>query len=378
MKIRRFVADDTKTALAMVKNELGPDAVILATRTIKAKHGGPQAGPALYSALNRNGRNQVEVVAATDYEMEELSAALEQESPQSTVTTPDIPAPATTARPTLPPRIHSEARELRSRFATLLTEQTSPVRNRPHAPTPKPKGQRPDPEQVARWRDRVIGEIQVTPLAATGESGPLTIALVGATGVGKTTTIAKLAAWFTLRERKKVALISMDSYRIGATDQLRTYGRIMRLPVEIALQPEELVQALARHNDKDVILIDTAGKSPYDSTNIMELEEWFAPCAAIAPYLVLNATSQKENHAQVINTYSRLGLRGLVLTKLDETQSYAGLCQEVATSALPVACLCTGQRVPEDFQMASRPFLEKLFNQGHAALYGDNAAQSAG
>jgi flagellar biosynthesis protein FlhF len=152
----------------------------------------------------------------------------------------------------------------------------------------------------------------------------------------------------------------------------------MRLPCEIALKPEELAQALARHSDKDVILVDTAGKSPYDSSNIVELEEWFAPCPTIAPYLVLNATAQKENHARVISTYSRLGLKGLVLSKLDETQAYAGLCQEVATSALPVACLCTGQRVPEDFQMASRPFLEKLFNQGHAALVADSAVQNAG
>ncbi|OIP44073.1 MAG: flagellar biosynthesis protein FlhF [Deltaproteobacteria bacterium CG23_combo_of_CG06-09_8_20_14_all_60_8] len=363
MKIRRFVAQDAKTALAMVKKELGPDAVILATRTIKRKPDNRQDGPALFRALDSKGRNRVEVVAATDYEMEELGAALEQ---------PDAPSPATPPRPTPPRRLHTEAQELRSRFASLLTEQTGPAGHQPMAT--KPGRQRPNPEQVARWRDRVIGEILITPMAPTDEAGPLTVALVGATGVGKTTTIAKLAAWFTLRERKKVALISMDSYRIGATDQLRTYGRIMRLPCEIALKPEELALALARHRDKDVILIDTAGKSPYDTSNIVELEEWFAPCAAIAPYLVLNATAQKENHARVIGTYSRLGLRGLVLTKLDETQAYAGLCQEVATSALPVACLCTGQRVPEDFQMASRPFLEKLVNQGHAAFYEQTAS----
>ncbi len=371
MKIRRFVADDAKTALAMVKNELGPEAVILATRTIKAKHGS-QDGPSVFRALSKNSRPQVEVVAATDYELEELNIALEQPGQQVRSTTPGTKASAPLLHAPPPPRrLHSEALELRSHFASLLNEQAGPVVRRPAAV--KPKSQRPDPEQVARWRDRVIGEIMVSPMTATNETGPLTIALVGATGVGKTTTIAKLAAWFTLRERKKVALISMDSYRIGATDQLRTYGRIMRLPCEIALKPEELAQALASHSDKDVILIDTAGKSPYDSSNIVELEEWFSTCAGIAPYLVLNATSQKENHSRVINTYARLGLRGLILSKLDETQSYAGLCQEVANSALPVACLCTGQRVPEDFQMASRPFLEKLFNQGHAAFYEQSA-----
>lgn len=380
MRLRRFEAPDTTTALAMIRKEMGEDAVILTSRPISGKKNGIKPW--------------IEVVAAMDSDIEALvntaprPGAPEQLSPlqadRSTGQPVSIPVQAaekTTPKPstdrvavqpafglTLPNDIRSEARELRQRFGKMLKKETEPGPTPTKTPVPpagKSRQTRPNPVEVARWREQVIGRIKVTPLRLDPErKSPVIIALVGATGVGKTTTAAKLAAWFSLREHAGVALVSMDCYRIGATDQLRTYARIMRLACELALRKKDLAQAIARHSDKDVIIIDTAGKSPYDNRHIAELTEWFAEVKNINPFLLLPATAKKEDLAVIIEAYLPLKPEGLILTKLDETRAYAALCQQVASGDIPVSCVCTGQRVPEDFLPASRDLIEKLFMEG--------------
>ena len=389
MRIKRFEAPDTTTALAMVKEEMGEDAVILATRTIAASRG---------NIVKKGKESKVEVVAAMDYDLDGLTDA--DLVPLPPRPTPAAPRPEKTAPPQTrrhgPEEIsiaanpdsaktasHLEAHDLRRRFAGMLRQHhagptTAPS---PDAGTrrrqPQPPAAKPGPKEVAQWRDRVIGQLSVIPLPeAPAVGGPEIIALVGATGVGKTTTAAKLAAWFSLHHGLSVALFSMDCYRIGATDQLRTYAKIMRLPCEIVLRKQDLARAIARHADKDVIIIDTAGKSPYDQQHIQELEEWFGQDRAISPYLVLSATTKKEDLANTVAGYKPLAVTGLILTKIDETRTYATLCQQVVASQLPVASLCTGQRVPEDFMIASRPFLAKLFRQGWDAVVEERTANS--
>ncbi len=186
--------------------------------------------------------------------------------------------------------------------------------------------------------------------------------------MGKTTTAAKLAAWYGLKEGYKVALISMDCYRIGATDQLRTYGRIMRMPCEIALHKEDLANLIAKYGHYDIIIVDTAGKSPYNGDHITELKDWFSTVPGLMPYLVLSATTKKEDLKHTLEVYSSLNNAGLILSKLDETRSYAKLCQQVVSSDLPVSYLTTGQKVPEDFVPASRSVVEGLFKKGWPAV----------
>ncbi|MDA8163589.1 MAG: AAA family ATPase [Desulfobacteraceae bacterium] len=371
MRIRRFEAPDTTTALAKVKEEMGEDAVILASRTIAPVRGG---------VAKKGGETWVEVVAAMDYDLEEITGKSPSIESTPAASRRKEPPPAAPVRPPLPDRpaleveISIEAQQLRKRLAAAASIQARPqpaeARPQPAPPAlPRPQAPRPRPEEVAQWRDRLLDQLQVElpQRPATGK-GPLLLALVGATGVGKTTTAAKLAAWYLLREGCKVALLSMDCYRIGATDQLRTYARIMRLPCEIALRKKELQQAIDRHRDKEVIIIDTAGKSPFDQQHIVELREWFAVAPGIAPYLTISATTKKEDLARVIESYAPIAPAGLMITKLDETRAYAGLCQEVVASALPVSGLGTGQRVPEDFLPASRGFLETLFKHGWQAV----------
>lgn len=394
MRIKRFEARDTKTALAMVKKEMGEDAVILANKTL---------------SRGKGGKRRVEVLAAMDYDLEALTSIPPQHDDTSQQSanktdgydysavrrpkTPEnkpIPLSSPRARHSLPEadplrsaskngseNISFEAHDFRMRFSSLLSRQGQPKPYNPAAtkkksPAPKPgrsKAATPKPEDVARWRSQVVDQIQLKPLTISpGNHTPTVLALVGATGVGKTTTAAKLAAWFSLREQCKVTLVSMDCYRIGATDQLRTYAKIMRMPCEIVLRKKDLKNALARHNDKDLIIIDTAGKSPYDRQHITELQEWFSVHEGIEPYLTLSATTKKEDLATIIKTYAPLASSALVLTKLDETRAYAALCQQVAASCLPVSSLCIGQRVPEDFLMASKDILHTLFKKGWAAV----------
>ena len=412
MRIKRFEASDTHSAMAMVKEELGEDAIILSTRNLPGRSASSRGGP------------RIEVVAAMEYDPEPEITLPPPESPGTEERRPkavgygyhsvrqapakDAPRSAAPkqARPrpdfdgrlsaelsarTLPKekagktaQVHFEANDLRLRFANFLRRQycaKEELENRDSAHPPREAAQksaRPDPKQVAKWRDKIIDQLQITPLRIGISKAPTVVALIGPTGVGKTTTAAKIAAWYSIHEGMRVALLSMDCYRIGATDQLRTYAKIMRLPCEIALRKKDLQAALIRHQDKDLIIIDTAGKSPYDPNHIRELSEWFSLKNGIEPYLVLSATSKKEDLQQILSTYEPLQVKGLILSKLDETRAYASLCQLLAGAALPISCLCTGQRVPEDFLLASREFLQTLFGQGWQAAAGELATESQG
>jgi flagellar biosynthesis protein FlhF len=281
--------------------------------------------------------------------------------------------------------INFEAHDLRLRFSSFLKRQYSASKefdkDRDKKNTRGKRSQRPgrpNPEQVAAWRKKIVSKLEIKPLSVGLNDSPTVIAMVGPTGVGKTTTSAKIAAWYSIHENRKVALISMDCYRIGATDQLRTYGRIMRLPCEIVLRKKDLAAAIARHQDKDLIIIDTAGKSPYAPNHVRELGDWFHTATNIEPLLVLSATYKKEDLHHIMKIYNPISPAGLVLTKLDETRAYAALCQQVATTDLPISCLCTGQRVPEDFLLASKDFLRTLFGEGWQAASIDLESHAQG
>jgi flagellar biosynthesis protein FlhF len=381
MRIKRFEATDSKTAFAMVKKELGEDAVILANKTL-------DAGTA---------NQRYEVVAAMDYDLETISVASENSRSFTPDNQPAIYGyesfrrkkadcssanPQKLRQPKKNNEISFEANDLRLRFANLLRQKGVDPPGLNHetrpAPSPLPRARkRPDPEEVSRWRNQLIDQLQVRPPAIDKAKEPVILVLTGPTGVGKTTTSAKIAAWYKLRENRKVALLSMDCYRIGATDQIRTYARIMQIPCEIVLRKNDLRKAVDRHRDCDLIIIDTGGKSPYDAAHINELASWLSEIDGIEPQLVISATTKKEDLKYIIEVYASLSPTGLILTKLDETRAYATLCQQIAGVDIPISYIATGQRVPEDFYVASKPFLEKLFKQGWNAVLGNESSYSA-
>jgi flagellar biosynthesis protein FlhF len=179
------------------------------------------------------------------------------------------------------------------------------------------------------------------------------VALVGSTGVGKTTSIAKLAARYVLRHgRRHVALVTTDNYRIGAHEQLMTYGRLLGIPVQVATDNKELRSTLASLTDKRLVLIDTAGMSQRD----VRLSEQFATLAdsgtAIRTLLVLSATLQPTVLDETIRAFSGVPLAGAILTKLDEAARLGGVLSTVISQHLPLVFVADGQRVPEDLHPA--------------------------
>jgi flagellar biosynthesis protein FlhF len=195
-------------------------------------------------------------------------------------------------------------------------------------------------------------EIRVTGPIATSVDKCRLVALVGPTGVGKTTTIAKLAANYRLREKKRVGLITVDTYRVAAVEQLRTYADIIDLPMEVVSTPREMREAVARMRNLDLVLMDTAGRSPRDEIRIQELRSLLAEAEADDVLLVLSATAGTKSLAATAERFAEVGTTALLLTKLDETTSLGHLVALTRECRLPISYLTDGQNVPDDIQVA--------------------------
>jgi flagellar biosynthesis protein FlhF len=191
-------------------------------------------------------------------------------------------------------------------------------------------------------------------------SGRRLVALVGPTGVGKTTTIAKLAANFRLREKRRVGLITVDTYRIAAVEQLRTYADIIDLPMEIVATPREMHHALARMTDLDLILMDTAGRSPRDQVQIQELKSMLAEATPDEVHLVLSCVANAKSLSKTAEQFAGVGTTALVLTKLDEAASLGNLLPVVRSCRLPLSYLTHGQKVPDDIAAADPGRLARM------------------
>ena len=197
------------------------------------------------------------------------------------------------------------------------------------------------------------------PITASTGQGRI-VALVGPTGVGKTTTIAKLAANYRLRENKRVGLITVDTYRIAAVEQLRTYAEIIDLPMEVVSTPREMREAKARMGDLDLVLMDTAGRSPRDEVRIQELKSMLTEAAPDEVHLVLSAVAGARSLATTAERFSAVGTTAMIVTKLDEATVLGNLISLTRSSRLPVSYLTDGQNVPDDIQIAHSHTLAEL------------------
>ncbi len=198
----------------------------------------------------------------------------------------------------------------------------------------------------------------VAPVSPDGR--PLTIALIGPTGVGKTTTLAKLAASFKLRHRRRVGMITCDTYRIAAVDQLRTYANIIGLPLEVALTPTEMKQAVHSLRDCDVILIDTAGRGQRDSGKLEELKCCLAAADPHEVHLVLASTASEKVLLQEAEAFAEVGADKVVLTKLDEAVSFGLLINVIQKVGQQLSFITTGQEVPDHIEVGRPERLAEL------------------
>ncbi len=192
----------------------------------------------------------------------------------------------------------------------------------------------------------------LAPMIGSPEA-PSAIALIGPTGVGKTTTIAKLAAQVVCRLRRRVVLVTLDTYRIAATEQLRIYAEIIGAGYYIAHSVRELDTLVRRFSGGATVLIDTAGRSPSDLADEMELGNYLRECEDLLKMLVLPATTHPVDAHTAVRQFSLFGPNQLILTKMDETTRPGAAVSVAGDSGLPLAYLCSGQRVPEDLERAT-------------------------
>ena len=190
------------------------------------------------------------------------------------------------------------------------------------------------------------------------------ILFVGPTGVGKTTTLAKLAAIYALNHHAKVGIITTDTYRISAVEQLKTYAEILETPISVAYSPEEVSECLKEHEDKDVVFIDTAGRSPKDSQLEGEITRLIKHSQADEIHLVISATTSFSGCVDIINTYSFLRDFKLVFTKLDETSTWGAILNLKFLTDKPISYIAAGQNVPDDIEVAnSRKIINRLMEK---------------
>lgn len=373
-------------ALALAKSEFGENAVVLNTKHVKT--GG---------LLGLGSTGKVELMAAADETMVENTtpmpafarsiAAPSTHSPAVALAEPPVEKTAP-AMSSLAARLYSEARtvvaepdsevkQLKNQLADLSALVHSLLGGAQLA-APKPtqsllsrlgvdddiaSGELAD---MASIDDPVVLMSAITSKMQAFVQPPVSagrqvIALVGPTGVGKTTTLAKLAAKFSLEQGKTVALVTADTYRIGAVDQLKTYARIMGIPLEIGLSPEEVAAGVEKHADKDVVLVDTVGRSQRNADHLAELKSFVDAANPTDTCLVIAASLAGDIQREVVDRFAQLSPTKLIITKLDEAVTRGCLLNLPLKTGLGVACLTAGQNVPQDIEFAEAGKMARAF-----------------
>ncbi len=414
MQVKRFVADDMRTAMRGVKEELGADAVILSNRVVDGQVEVLAARDydenLINNALNRSLVDSQPNSAATYYER----AAAERELDQHARVDPSAPPAATAGADKEITGSTRKARPSSSHQASGLMQSSAPFTNSMMEMRDELKSLRAMIENqkvLGEWQElatqhplRVSLYRRLTELGLSQEvckylakgldklsdvehalqaalkqlvhQLPIAqddminrggiYAMIGPTGVGKTTTIAKLAARFAMQHgQRHVALISTDTYRIGAHEQLMTYGRLLGVAVYSANDTEELQQLLHKLHDKKLVLIDTAGMSQRDINISQQFAHLSHPSMMIKPYLVLSANAQLSTLDEVITAFRAANPVGCILTKLDEAASLGGIVSAIIKHHLSAAYVSHGQKVPEDLTPArARELVEMMIRQG--------------
>jgi flagellar biosynthesis protein FlhF len=334
-------------ALALVKKELGPDAIILSSR----KGAGSPGEPVF-----------------------EVSAARDQH--------PDQPPPVLTDGAALTAELRDEVRDIKSFLSLLISskdhltdiKEDQALAELYHSllvrgfdekqafillkkAVSDPSGYPVDSSHVfdSFCRHFIAKTSCAKPLRTISSSnGPSVFTFLGPTGVGKTTTLAKLAAHLKLKRRIDLGIISLDTYRIGAVDQLQTYAGILEVPFSVAQSKAELTDALKDLSHCDAVLVDTTGRNYLNHEHVRCLQELFQNCGKFCHFLVLSATAKDEDLKQTILQFRGMDINSLIFTKIDETVHHGCMLNQLVRFNYPISYIGTGQRVPEDIELVTQ------------------------
>ena len=214
--------------------------------------------------------------------------------------------------------------------------------------------------------DLLKSKIKISSKYTIKKSGsPQIIVLMGPTGVGKTTTLAKLAARFCFNPNQpiKSTILNIDFYKLGASAQLSTYASIFGIPLEDITSVASLDYCLNKHKDDDLIIVDTAGRSQYATDDLRELKTYLDRLPSATKYLTISSTSKYCDMKDIIASFSQVGFDHIILTKTDETRTIGPAVGMLLNSKKPIAYITHGQQVPEDYKVADFKFFkDKLFN----------------
>jgi flagellar biosynthesis protein FlhF len=322
MQLKRYRSASVREALALARQELGPNALVLSTRLVGA--------PGVRGWL---GARVVEVTAAADREM----SANRPETLADRHIQPE-------AEPLgVPPALPEWQAGLVARLCATGLDRALAT----EVAVGFPRWHRRD--LSAGMLRRAIAE-RLGPVAAGHEGWAGVDVFVGPPGVGKTTTIAKIAAQERVRHGRRLTLIAADGFRVGAVEQLRLYADIIGAPFMTARTPDDLAEALAAA--RGAVLVDTAGRSPRDP-EATRLFEVLAAQGDVRTHLVLPAAMARRDAERAVATFAAAAPARVVLTRVDEAESVAPLIGLLKERALPVSYLGTGQRVPEDLERAT-------------------------
>lgn len=368
MSAKTYRAGTMKEALAQVRRDLGGGAVILGTREIRRRRlfglGHRELievtaaeGAAASTAPGRAAGPTGALQAQFGEQLSRLHAMVEDLSKQGRLDhlLPDLPGELVPTYATLLEADVPEA--LARRLVRHVADRLEPD-----------EAHRPEAVHEA-LRDAVESCLPIAPPIAAVAGTRRIVALVGPTGVGKTTTVAKLAANFKLVHGLRPGLVTVDTYRIAAVEQLRTYAEIIDLPLAVANAPAEMRRAVEQLGDVDLVLVDTAGRSPRDEVKIRELAEFLAETPPDEVHLVLSAVAGERSLRAAVERFSVVRADRLILTKLDEADGLGGILAVLGQANRPVSYLTTGQAVPDDIEPADRARLARLI-LGHEAVGG--------
>lgn len=377
MKIRRYVAKNTQEAILKVKMDLGSEALILNTRKVRKK-----------GLLGLFSKPMTEVLAAVDEysrktalaepaisnypSLSDPAAGSDEKEEKITILENKISGIEETlrklcekvlneGRPAAAAAVADESKNLKSGvsevfYNNLVKNEVDPeiarkVVNAATARLPASAGASEMAAQLSGIIAGLLGKPET--IKESNDGKPVTVIFVGPTGVGKTTTLAKIAANYLLNRKKSVGLITADTYRIAAVEQLKTYAEILGIPVSVVYTPVEMKEAVELYSDKDLILIDTAGRSQKNKAQFEELKALVAASGADEVYLVLSATTSLKNCREILKSYSFLNDYKLLFTKTDETPVLGIILNIRYMTGKSLSYITTGQSVPDDIETAN-------------------------
>ncbi len=357
MNKRIYKAENIQQAIATIKEELGSDAMILSTRKIKRKPGDPYAKemfeveaamPPLPKDEKKDKANPVETIREDIAQIKDMISIAGFGNGMHNMVCNHFESVGVLAS-----LLRSGVGEA---LASAVIQKASSAMDKNADPKEKIKSLK---KYVMK---ECLNRIATRDYFSRDNSSgvPHVAAFIGPTGVGKTTTIAKLAAMLTFQRKMKIALISIDNYRVGAFEQLKAYASIMGLLCVPAFSGEDLLCALDRMKSMDMVLIDTAGHSHFDKQRIDEILQLIKTDFRISAHLVLSVTSESIIMQEAASAFSVFGPDTVIFTKVDETRRCGKILDQINDFKLPVSLIANGQRVPEDLIVPGKQELLKI------------------